>query len=430
MDQVSVQADLINTNNVGTGKAVLANVSRALEDEKKLDKCGFPKLETYFAVGTPLATSGVEAFRRERLNYDKLPNIIDGCKKLVEQVKKEERNDLVIKINELSATEDYKIKIPSVGDHYISNIDTLGSLLDFTGAGSGCSKYLSKCPADLRAKNINHWLKNSNDVAKLRLRKGNAGAEMFAVVGKNYTALDVDKVATMFAEVCPSDARVEIMYDGVKSRIQALFHTDIKPEQGVVGEIFKAGSSVKTDDTGGGSLAGRAMAWRALCLNFTNMMTSSEIGRRKHIGKEKMLRLAVKGFINDTLERITPFTNAWKNARYENIIESAYALDVDDEPLSLNDTYNSMMNIFAGVIMSDLVPINGRKQDRIPLLMETWEKEPEPTRSGVVNTLTRFAHELEQNSPWDEDDIQDAATDILFSRKPLPFTSATRIMVE
>ena len=89
MDQVSVQADLINTNNVGTGKAVLANVSRALEDEKKLDKCGFPKLETYFAVGTPLATSGVEAFRRERLNYDKLPNIIDGCKKLVEQVKKE-----------------------------------------------------------------------------------------------------------------------------------------------------------------------------------------------------------------------------------------------------------------------------------------------------------------------------------------------------
>jgi hypothetical protein len=410
------------------------NVARALKDDDKLDQCGFPKPDTFFAVGTPLAQSGVDAFRRERQQFDKLPLLVDGVTELVKKIKSEDRFEVVIPVKELSASDDLKVKVPGLGEFYLCNIQTLQALMDQTPVDMTCARYLSLCPPELRAKNINHWLQQQkpDKMCKLRLRNGRAGHEIFAVVSKHYACYDAHKAAELFTEEAPKDARVEIIYDQAqaKARIQALFHTEISSKDGVVGEVFKVGSGLYTDDTGGGSLVSRAVAWRALCLNFTNMMVSTDIGRRKHMGTEVIIRAAVKGYIAESLSRIAPFTDAWNYGVKDNVITTAVPIEPEDEPLDISDVYNSMLNVFAGITQRELVPLRGRKSDRIERLMQAWEKEPVPTRVGVVNALTRVAHSETQSSPWDEDDIQDSASDLLFSKKPLPYTNAARIMIK
>ncbi len=411
------------------------NVVRALKDEEKLDQCGFPKPNTFFAVGTPLAQSGVDNFQRERQEFDKLPLLADGVTELVKKIKSEDRFEVIVPVNELVASNDFKIKVPGLGAFYLCNVQTLQALMDQTPVDMACARYLSLCSPELRAKNINYWLQqkksDKNKMCKLRLRNGRAGHEIFAVVGKNYTCYDAHRAAELFTEEAPKDAKVEIIYDQAqaKARIQALFHTEISAKDGVVGEVFKVGSGLYTDDTGGGSLVSRAVAWRALCLNFTNMMVSSDIGRRKHMGAEVIIRAAVKGYLAESFSKIAPFTEAWNYSAKENIITTAVPVESEDEPLDIQDIYNSMLNVFAGITQRELVPLRGRKAERVERLMQAWEKEPVPTRVGVVNALTRLAHSEPQSSPWDEDDIQDAASDLLFSKKPLPYTNAGRIMV-
>jgi hypothetical protein len=431
-DKVNDQIKIIVENK---DKIKKENVDRALKDEAKLDQCGFPKPNTFFAVGTPLAQSGVDAFQRERQDFDKLPLLANGVTELVKKIKSEDRFEVIIPINELVASDDLKIKVPGLGSFYLCNIQTLQALMDQTPVDMACARYLSLCSPELRAKNINYWLQqkksDKNKMCKLRLRNGRAGHEIFAVVSKNYTCYDAHRAAELFTEEAPKDAKVEIIYDQAqaKARIQALFHTEISAKDGVVGEVFKVGSGLSTDDTGGGSLASRALAWRALCLNFTNMMVSSDIGRRKHMGTEIIIRAAVKGYIAESFSRIAPFTEAWNYSAKEDVIATAVPIEPEDEPLDIKDIYNSMLNVFAGITERELVPLRGRKADRIERLMQAWEKEPVPTRVGVINALTRLAHSEPQSSPWDEDDIQDAASDLLFSKKPLPYTNAGRIMV-
>lgn len=428
-DAVKKQAVLINENNVGTGKANLINVARALSDQKKLDDAGFPKLETYFAVGTPLAKSGVENFSRERQSFQKLEPVSSGMKKLALSVKKENRSDLIIDVKELTATEDFKIKIPGHGDYFCGSRQALASLMDFTPLGMNITRYLSKCSPELRAKNINHWLSLQSKTAKLRVRDGMAGPEIFAVVTESYTPLDVDKIAEIIGEEAPKEARTEIVYDGQTARMYVLFHTDLDPAQGVVGEVFKAGSMLKTDDTGGGSITGRAVAWRALCLNFTNMMTSKEVGRRKHVGSEDFLRAAVKTYLKDAMDRVEPFTAAWGFASQENILDTAISIE-PGETIKPSDLFDGIMGLFAGSLERELIPVRGRRSEQLTELMNAWGKEPGNTRTHFVNSITRYAHESPQRGPWDEDEFQDAASDILFSKKPLPYVNPVKNMAE
>lgn len=429
--RVKDQAAVVDKNNVGTGKANLENVARALSDEEKLDKAGFPKADTFFAVGTPLAESGVEAFRRERQEFNKLEPVSSAMRKLQEKISEEDRNDILVPIKEVIALEDYKIKIPGHGDFYVANPHALASLLSFSPLKLNITKYLAKCPPNLRATNINYWLNatESDVVANLRVRKGHAGNEIFAAVSQHYTPLDVDKVAEIVAQESPDGARVEVVYDGFSARIQILFHTDIDPKNGVVGEVFKAGSMLKTDDTGGGSLSGRAVAWRALCLNFTNMMVSTEVGRRRHMGSVDALRSAVRQFLREAFDRVEPFTSNWKSAQKENVVETAHPIE-SGQKIYVSDLFNSVMGLFAGSIERELIPLKGRKDEQILGLMRAWEKEPGPSRTNFVNAITRYAHESPQKSPWDEDELQDAASDILFSKKPLPYLNPAKSLIK
>ncbi len=428
--KIKTQVELINKNNVGTGKADQFNVARALRDEAKLDECGFPKLETYFAVGTPLATSGVDAFRRERQKFDKLPKADIAMQNLIKQIQAEERHDIVINLKSLKAEADHTVNIPEYGKVYIANRSALRALMNFTPLGMNISRYLSKCSGDLRAANLNYWLQQTdNDIsARLRLRKGPAGKELFAVVSTHYTSLDIDKVAEIVGNTAHTQARAEVIYDGAAVRIQLLYHTDVKPEAGVVGEVFKVGTSLRTDDTGAGSISGRAVAWRALCLNFTNMMTSREIGRRKHIGDIKMIQAAVKRLQKDAQERVDPFLELWGQAQRENILETAVSIDAG-EKINIQDLYGSVMGLFSGALERELIPVRGRRHEQVMELVSAWEKEPGPGRTHFVNAITRYAHETEQSSPWDEDEFQDAASDILFSKKPLPYVNPVKSML-
>lgn len=92
--------------------------------------------------------------------------------------------------------------------------------------------------------------------------------EVFAVVGPRYTPHDIDQVAAQVSAAVPHDARADVLYDGYRARMNVLFHSDIRPDRCVAGEIFKAGILVTTADEGSGAIRISPEVWRNLCRNL------------------------------------------------------------------------------------------------------------------------------------------------------------------
>jgi len=69
----------------------------------------------------------------------------------------------------------------------------------------------------------------------------------------------------------------------------------------------------------------------------------------------------------------------------------------------------------------ELVAVKGKRENIVDNLVEAWQKEPVMTKAGMVNAITRFAHEGDQKDPWMEDALQAQAGRLLFRSQPLPW---------
>ena len=87
--------------------------------------------------------------------------------------------------------------------------------------------------------------------------------------------LPIDRIATALQQACPDNARARLDYDGKKLQADVEFFSDVKPENAVVGETWKAVARISTDDTGGGSIRGDGGIFIAL----------SAISPIRHLGR-------------------------------------------------------------------------------------------------------------------------------------------------
>jgi hypothetical protein len=139
--------------------------------------------------------------------------------------------------------------------------------------------YYDRMPTDLRAINVNHWLKNEPKTHMLRILDDDCRA----VVSSRYRPLDNWDLANAIIPVLQEQEDMQIISCDItptRMYLKALF-PKIEGEL-AVGDIVQAGLTIQNSEVGNGALAAMALAYRLWCLNGC----SSEVGmRRNHVGR-------------------------------------------------------------------------------------------------------------------------------------------------
>ena len=140
-------------------------------------------------------------------------------------------------------------------------------------------KYYDLMPNDLRAVNVNHWLKNNSDQRLVRTLDGNVRA----FLSDRYRALDNFDLAESVLPVLQEVQDMEIVSCELTDRrmyIKALFpqiQADLK-----VGDTVQSGVVISNSEIGQGSLRVEPLVYRLVCLNG---MISNYSQKRYHVGK-------------------------------------------------------------------------------------------------------------------------------------------------
>lgn len=412
--------------------------ARAQADEDAARAAGFSPAPPLYEIGRLVNQWGVDNFRASQQDFEGMATVDEACENLRQVVADEERKDHKVDLPQLHMLDDGKLHTQGNGTYLLSKRALQGLCGFATPGGAG---YLSECDPKLRAFNMNHWFDAGYRVDRratsslekdwkveckradrfgttqpprpepilvpkgvtLRTRNdGKGGRDLFAVVGPNYGEHDIDKIAAQIMEGVPSDARAKVIYDGYKARIDVLFHSDIKPEDAVAGEIFKAGVCITTADDGSGSIKISAQMWRNLCLNLFIIDNARELvlGRR-HFGKG--ISEAVENGIAAAQDKISYFMQKWHAGTVEDVCER-YNVDNAD-------------TILRALAFNKVVHIPGvKKSEMYQRLRRAWEKEPGHSRTAFVNAVTRAAHEESWQRWTDEEDLERLGGRLLYAK--------------
>lgn len=373
-----------------------------------------------------------------------MPRVDEACADLADQIAAEDRQDHVVVATGLNMLNNGKLSSPA-GTLPLTERAVEG-LAYFTTPGG--ASYLKSCPPDLRAHNFNEWFPKALREDKrattkvrdealavyqkrvevlgadnvephvepepvlvpkqvtLRTRRNgtSGGREAFTVVGPRYGAFDIDKIAAQVAKGAPEDARCDITYDGYKARINVLFHSNIQPENAVAGEIFKAGLCVTTDDSGSGAIKISVELLRNLCLNLIILDNAKlKIGSRRHMGSFDTIAADVAEMTTTAMSKIGHFVNRWSESNVESVLFK-YGLE-------------SMEVVFDRLVRNRVVHVPGVKpEDMTKKLLDAFAYEPFSTKSGVLNAITRAAHQESWKSPWVTMDLEEKAGELLWAK--------------
>jgi hypothetical protein len=383
------------------------DTDRAVADEAAAAQAGFSLRPPVYAIGTAVNSVGVRNFRQSRRDFEALPFATDACAALAEAVEAERRADLLADAPTVSMLSDGRL-VSDFGTFPISERALEGLTRLVTPGGAG---YLTSCPPGLRATNVNYWLARAIRTDRdghvkprqvtLRARQAVGGTEIFSVVGPRYSPLDVDAIARQLTGIVPNDARAEAVYDGYRTRLSVLFHSNIVPEHCVAGEIFKAGVSITTADDGTGAIRVMAQVWRNLCKNLIIVDRSEQATATRHVGQN--LGDVVQAGIERALKKISYFAEKWSDATVDNVLER---YGVDD-----------VSTIFRALVANRAVYVPGiAADDMVERLQRAWDFEPGYSKSAIVNAVTRAAHTEEWRSWTTSEDLERAAGELLYAR--------------
>lgn len=432
----------------GVGNVDEAGAIRASLDEDLARTNGFAPKAPLYEVGTRVVQMGVDNARAMQQEHDAKPWARDVAADLVRAVRAEERQDLpATRVGDLRMTSSGLIVLPGEGEpgkgpRLPLSERSFASLMGRMPARSGIA-YLNDCPPKLRAINFNHWAVEVTDrersetkpmEAVLRTRKVEGVRQAFAAVSPTYTPFDADKIGEALRLALPGDAKGGLDYDGQRMRLEALWRTNIAPDEFVAGEFFKAGVIVRADDTGAGSIRVQSVLWRNLCLNL--LILDKAVGvdiRLRHVGNVEELAARFRAAFNEALGSIGSFRNAWKNAMQEEgealVARSAGTTADDIAKLPANVV---LAGLFNGILERELVPVKGRKTDVVPKLLEMHTQDEARdaygvSRASIVNAFTRYAHKVETD-PFAADLIREGAGTLLSGTRgrapaPLPYVA-------
>jgi hypothetical protein len=383
---------------------------------------GFATEQPIFTRGTRVNDLGVSNARAARVEYDAMPGLDLACDDLVATVRAEDRRDMTVPRHEVLMDSSGRLVLP--GDRRAPVEETAFRQLC---ARLGFGGDLVKCWPKLRAANFNAWQRalrgeadaevtawllaegramgNKDETIVLRTRKTPEGPRgVFGVVTERYTPFDADLLAEAVKLALPPDAKCRVTYDGTRAKLEVSFHTTVRPDDFVAGEFFRAGITIRTDDTGGGSLVGDSWLEMNKCLNLLIIAHNAQpIFRLRHMGEVRVLARKIREGIAKGEKSLAHFLGAWGYAKRDDLRAAALARGELVEGMTMSEAFSALAN---GVIERELVPVRGQRKEVLRELLDMWKHDTSSdgpgvgtvTRSGLVNSFTRWAHEVNQDA--------------------------------
>jgi hypothetical protein len=387
----------------GEGKA------RATADAAAAKTLGFEIADTVYALGTVVNSTGVSNFRSSREDWSKLPSLPELARDFSGRIANERREDKLTDATELHVLPNGRITKDRTGASHGMALTERALDGIATHVTPGGASYLKQCPADLRASNLNHWLQQATVVdaratkkvgrtverarqLTLRTRATATGdREVYSVVGPKYAAFNVDRVAREAAAAIGGDARGELKYNGYRMTLDAMFHSNIRPENAVAGEYFKGTIRIEAADDGSGAIRCKLGLWRNLCRNLIIVdFDTVLVGSRRHVGNTGSIETDVREIMATANERIKLVVGKWSEASTEDVLQRYDLTDVDQ--------------VFRGLVLNDAVHVPGVKGDElVKRLHSAWEREPGYSKTAILNAITRAAHEYSWSGDGQEE---------------------------
>lgn len=373
---------------------------RVSQLDEQATALGFPPQEKWYGNGTVLLESGKQRFQASRKAWDLMDWSNSECSKLKNRIRDENRTDYRRTVGDLHMQDDGQLDLG--GFALPVEEPAFGGLCQRIGIPYG-NKYLASCPPDLRAQNVNHWLRSVDQEKELQLRvrhlqRSDNERTIFAAVGKAYTPMDLDEIAEIAQFALPGDAKGTVRYDGRRGSIQAIFHAPVD-FPAAVGDYYKAGIEICSDDTGAGALVVKALLWQAICRNLTTVCRGIDVLRKVHKGRANSLGLgeALRAAIREAEQKIVAFRDSWIDATAA-VVQGA---GLDLEPA------------FAKLVQQKVIEAPVDDEELVRRLRGAYWKAPEANVKGIANAVTRMAHETSWSSPWQADALQDQAGDLI-----------------
>jgi len=419
---------------------------------------GFTPKQPLYSRGTMVVELGVDNARAARAEFEAMPTVEQCVGGFLADFEREGRLDIETD-HALRMDKGGRLVLQG-GARLTVNERAFTPLCSRLGFGGG--DYLAGCWPELRAINVNRWmdsyqkaheaevvtaLAERKDVPEakgivLRTREvPESGREVYAAVSGGYAAFDADRVAQALRLAMPEDARLRVEYDGFRSRFDVLFHSTVAPADFVAGEFFRAGITIRTDDTGGGSLRGQTFVEQNLCLNLIIIDKAVQpLFTLRHIGSVEKLAEKFREGLGAAQDTLAHFLAVWGFARKDDLVEQARErgefgdmAPADAGLISVSDYFTGFAN---GLIERELVPLRARggataRDLRRMFVDDTSSDGPSSgrvTRAGLVNAVTRYAHRVEVD-PFRAAETERAASALLWptrGRLPeIPFTAVT-----
>lgn len=221
--------------------------------------------------------------------------------------------------------------------------------------------YLQKCPPDLLAENVNHWLARQPDRQFLIRCDGD---EVRAVLSSRYSPVDHEQIVQWIGDAVGRDAAVRYELNAEQLVVQL-----VSPrEQGTVMDRLHTGISIRNSEVGLSCVEVSGLIYRVICLNGLILNRGQSNYRRRHIGDTSLgdqVRQAVTQAANNASEGLGRF-------------EGTRGVRVPD-----------MQGLFDRVSER-----HGLSKRQATAVQEAFQVEPGESLYAAINAITRAGNDL------------------------------------
>ena len=287
------------------------------------------------------------------------------------------------------------------------------------GGAAARQQWPSDRPLPPPPANINGWIGDLTTKAKdgvvaptnyrLRARTHRGQREIFGVFSgskRGYVPFDADKLLALAADLQPN-LRVEVQYDAdttrTKARVVAQAPIDIPAFNGV-GRVHRIGFDLITADDGSSSLECRPFLIRVRCKNASLVTVHGKRTAFRHVGTFEALRDSMTAALTNAAAGIEPMRQLWARAAAEHYLDTETGAQLSVEAA------------IERLIAHEYVPMGGLSAEEAKAAyLAAWRAEDSPhSAMGIIMALQRAAHETAWSSKWAEDEVEAAASQLLY----------------
>jgi hypothetical protein len=360
--------------------------------------------ETWFADGQKLADVGHDNLKRDDAAYRAMPETEVSLARFKATIEREGRRDVMRNLTEY-------------------RIDVNGNLSRTADAAKGEGYSLEhvawrQLQAIARGPNVNAGLASTKLPAdrRIRTRECREGdRSIFAIVSpdqrKGYTVCDGNQVADLVQAGLSQagmlrGSKAEVTYEQASTRykIRTILQAPIDiPAFRGVGRVHQVFLDVQGGDDGNASVKGQLGIVRLRCMNASKSEATGTTFDRVHRGDVNHIRNLVRQLCGKFGAVAKSMSDLWTKA------SANYYLDPEGGRLSPEEAIKRL-------VLNGMVPTGERTPaEAIERYTSAWKAEEGVySAAGIVMAIQRAAHEADWKSSWATDEIEDAASHMLY----------------